>query len=190
MRRLNLSGFLPLVTLLRALFSGSTRLTRKFRHLSDSSRGPRRTRPMTVKAPGPPRINGGRITVVALLPVLIISALLLASCGGRATSTPTLAPRPSPTPIVLSTPTLTFAPRPTPTIRPTPRPTQVVIPTATPQPTPRPTEAPTPTSTPQPTPTPEPTPTPVPQITQTRELLVTGIFRQRVILRLAHPKFL
>ena len=110
--------------------------------------------------------------MVALFAALIVSALLFASCGGRATSTPTLAPRPSPTPIVLPTPTSTLSTIPTPTIEPTPRPTQVVIPTATPQPTPRPTVAPTPTSTPDPTAIPEPTPTPVPQITQTRDLLL------------------
>ncbi len=170
MRRLNLSGLLPLLALLRALFNGSFRSKRQSKHFVHPYKGHRTTRPVTVEISGLVRINRGRITMVALLAALIVSALLFASCGGRATSTPTSVPRPSPTPIVLPTPTSTISTIPTPTIEPTPRPTQVVIPTATPQPTPRPTVAPTPTSTPEPTP--EPTPTPVPQITQSRDLLL------------------
>ena len=84
---------------------------------------------------------------------IVLVIMLIISCDGEATPTPTGTP-------TLVLPTATSAPTPTATLAPTPTATSAPTPTATlaPTPTPSPTPTPTPTPTPAPTPMPEPQP--------------------------------
>ena len=82
---------------------------------------------------------------------IVLVIMLIISCDGEATPTPTGTP-------TLVLPTATSAPTPTATLVPTPTATSAPTPTATLAPTPSPTPTPTPTPTPAPTPMPEPQP--------------------------------
>ena len=132
--------------------------------------------------------------VFALLPGILIGAVVVACSGNTAdvpqTTATVLRPGPTPRPLSTSTPSATTVPpTATPEIAPTatpipPTPTATPEPISSPSPTPSPT--PGPTATPLPTPTPAPTSTPLPP-TSTPEPATTPTSVPKINLRPVSP---